>query len=419
MAQFQSTSVTGSLTVTGQVVAQTLNVQQVTSSIVYSSGSNIFGNTLGNTQQFTGSLQVSGSSHYVLGNVGVGSISPVKTLEVRGTLAISNNASSYWYMDRDDSDGRFKILTDTDNERFSISTAGAATFRGTGDDILTIGNRTASQNAYLQLNAGSTSNAYINSIGSGSLILGANGAASNHLSISSTGAATFSNVVGINRTPTSGYKLDIQGNEGIRIIDNDVLRSIIITPPNSGASGTISTASGQGISFQSTNASGNLKFETAGVERIRVTTDGLTFNGDTAAANALDDYEEGTWTPTINFGGTSGSSTGVTYTSQAGRYTKIGRAVCYVGEIVLSSKGSGTGIMRITGWPFTNGTERASLSFGNVTSLSHTGFLQSYIEGASTYTNTYSTSDAGTQTQIADTNASNTTHIQFSVVSQV
>jgi hypothetical protein len=56
-----SQAITGSLTVTGQVVAQTLNVQQVTSSIVYSSGSNIFGNSLSNTQQFTGSVSVTGS----------------------------------------------------------------------------------------------------------------------------------------------------------------------------------------------------------------------------------------------------------------------------------------------------------------------------------------------------------------------
>ena len=56
-----SQSITGSLTVTGQVVAQTLNVQQVTSSIVYSSGSNIFGNSLDNTQQFTGSVSITGS----------------------------------------------------------------------------------------------------------------------------------------------------------------------------------------------------------------------------------------------------------------------------------------------------------------------------------------------------------------------
>jgi hypothetical protein len=119
-----SQAITGSLTVTGQVVAQTLNVQQVTSSIVFSSGSNIFGNSLSNTQQFTGSLQVTGSTHYLLGSVGVGSTSPVKTLDVQGTLAISNSPSSYWYMDRDDSDGRFKILTDANAERFNITTDG-------------------------------------------------------------------------------------------------------------------------------------------------------------------------------------------------------------------------------------------------------------------------------------------------------
>jgi hypothetical protein len=56
-----SQAITGSLTVTGQVIAQTLNVQQVTSSIVYSSGSNVFGNSLDNTQQFTGSMSVTGS----------------------------------------------------------------------------------------------------------------------------------------------------------------------------------------------------------------------------------------------------------------------------------------------------------------------------------------------------------------------
>ena len=67
-----SQTITGSLTVTGEVVAQTLNVQQVTSSIVYSSGSNIFGNNISNVQQFTGSLQVSGSNHYLSGNLSIG-----------------------------------------------------------------------------------------------------------------------------------------------------------------------------------------------------------------------------------------------------------------------------------------------------------------------------------------------------------
>ena len=51
----------GSITATGQIIAQTLNVQQVTSSIVYSSGSNIFGNSLANTQIMTGSVSITGS----------------------------------------------------------------------------------------------------------------------------------------------------------------------------------------------------------------------------------------------------------------------------------------------------------------------------------------------------------------------
>lgn len=63
---------------------------------------------------------------YVLnnGNVGIGTASPVKTLDVRGALAISNSASSFWYMDRDDTDGRFKIVDDSNNDRFNITTSG-------------------------------------------------------------------------------------------------------------------------------------------------------------------------------------------------------------------------------------------------------------------------------------------------------
>ena len=84
-----SQAITGSLVVTQQIVAQTLNVQQVTSSIVYSSGSNIFGNNSGNTQQFTGSLQVTGSTHYLLGSVGVGVNNPQTKLHINGALTFT------------------------------------------------------------------------------------------------------------------------------------------------------------------------------------------------------------------------------------------------------------------------------------------------------------------------------------------
>ena len=48
--------------ITGTITAQTLVVQTVTSSIVYSSGSNIFGSQLTDTQTFTGSLNITGSA---------------------------------------------------------------------------------------------------------------------------------------------------------------------------------------------------------------------------------------------------------------------------------------------------------------------------------------------------------------------
>lgn len=53
--------VSGSITTNGTITAQTLVVQTITSSITYSSGSNIFGNSASNNQIFTGSVLISGS----------------------------------------------------------------------------------------------------------------------------------------------------------------------------------------------------------------------------------------------------------------------------------------------------------------------------------------------------------------------
>jgi hypothetical protein len=78
---------------------------------------------------------------------------------------------------------------------------------------------------------------------------------------------------------------------------------------------------------------------------------GLTFNGDTAAANALDDYEEGTFTPTVVGSSTAGTAT---YSEQQGRYTKIGRLVQFEIFIVYSA-GTGTGNLNISGLPFNIG----------------------------------------------------------------
>jgi hypothetical protein len=71
-------------------------------------------------------------------------------------------------------------------------------------------------------------------------------------------------------------------------------------------------------------------------------------------ANTLDDYEEGTWTPT--FTGSVSNPT-VTYGDRVGRYTKIGNLVtvqCRIDGVFISG---GSGQIRITGLPFTNASD--------------------------------------------------------------
>ncbi len=98
-----------------------------------------------------------------------------------------------------------------------------------------------------------------------------------------------------------------------------------------------------------------------------------------ADANTLDDYEEGTWTPALTIGG---SAVGITFTTQTGRYTKIGRLVQGTGLLTLSSKGGLTGNVVVTGLLFTVGLSN-SPCWGNVDALNAiTGrFLQYNLSG--------------------------------------
>ena len=77
---------------------------------------------------------------------------------------------------------------------------------------------------------------------------------------------------------------------------------------------------------------------------------GLTFNGDTADANALDDYEEGTFTP--SYGGLTSNPT-VTYDVQYGHYTKVGRLVTFNLGLGTDAVSGGSGNVVVNGLPFT------------------------------------------------------------------
>ena len=70
----------------------------------------------------------------------------------------------------------------------------------------------------------------------------------------------------------------------------------------------------------------------------------------TGTSELLDDYEEGTWTPDLAFGG---SNTGITYAGRSGWYVKIGNTVIANAEVFLSNKGVQVGDATISGLPFT------------------------------------------------------------------
>jgi hypothetical protein len=109
----------------------------------------------------------------------------------------------------------------------------------------------------------------------------------------------------------------IDGTTGITTPTESVTTTV-------GVGGATPSASGAGITFPATqSASSN--------------------------ANTLDDYEEGTWTPTIS--GTSTAGTG-TYSAQNGRYTKIGNQVT-VSAYINWTAHTGTGNMNLSGLPFT------------------------------------------------------------------
>ena len=76
---------------------------------------------------------------------------------------------------------------------------------------------------------------------------------------------------------------------------------------------------------------------------------GGVYLGGTGAANKLDDYEEGTWTPSIE---ASSSNPTVGYDAQRGTYTKVGRLVTVHFYMDTNSRTGGSGDLRVGGIPF-------------------------------------------------------------------
>jgi hypothetical protein len=127
---------------------------------------------------------------------------------------------------------------------------------------------------------------------------------------------------------------------------------------------------------------------------------GITFPATQSAssdANTLDDYEEGTWTPTI----ASSSGTITTYTS-SGNYIKIGRQVTAQAVITITNIGTASGYANIGGLPFTVLSGITAVPFivaeydltgnsfrGYLTSNNTTGQITTLTNGNLTWVNNY------------------------------
>ena len=441
----------GSFTSTGTLTAQTLVVQTVTSSVVYSSGSNIFGNTIGNTQTFTGSVLITGSlalagaaTFTTATNTGITITTPdVVTFKMLGSGGTSTN----WGFARSlSAAGDFGIYKSTSvgGDPINAGTAalyflntGAATFSGNVTistavtPTLSIGNQTGDVGSVLRLVGNNTyKNHAIVSNGSGNGTLDFYRSTTNggttfttpDLTISSTGAATFSDKVGLGGLSTYTQFNIATGND------------------TQMALGTTSTSQTVGIFFAdgpSTNTS-NYKWEfgkgTAndffiysysvganvlslalstgaatfssgiGIGGATATTGGIQFPATAVAiadANNLDDYEEGTWTPTL----TTSGGTPPTVVSSSGRYIIIGKLVTIYFKFLLSSASGGSGQLKITNAPFSlNLSTIPAVGFARITDLGLTlncGFLTGTVINFNKYDGNYAGTDYETVGQVS------------------
>ena len=166
---------------------------------------------------------------------------------------------------------------------------------------------------------------------------------------------------------------------------------------------TCGTQTGQIMQYGNTHATdpntlrlnttaGDIAFAPSSVERVRVTAAGnvevstgnvvigtsgkgidFSATAGTGTSELLDDYEEGTWTPVVSDG------TNVATTSAAeGTYTKVGRQVTLSGRFTLSSTGSTSGGIRITGLPFAVASGNAARGSLNVSYAASFGLTAGY-----------------------------------------
>jgi hypothetical protein len=240
-------------------------------------------------------------------------------------------------------------------------------------------------------------------------------------------------VLNVNRTTSDGAIAHFRkngttvgsigsGNSGL---------GMYISAPNSGGAGLFFNDNASVI-YPTKNVSGTNTltddYVTLGASTLRFKDaylSGGVYLGGTGAANKLNDYEEGTWTPRVE--GYSGGDVGTTqtYSAQDGYYTKIGNMVYANFQVRLSSKGNiGGNYAILRGLPFNHAGSRAgSFIMNYFWSLNSTVSFVGAELGGGASTSVWLTKITGTgqtSSSYMDTNVlTNTTGFQGTFVYRV
>ena len=157
---------------------------------------------------------------------------------------------------------------------------------------------------------------------------------------------------------------------------------------------TASTSSVNELAFTPSTANAGSTFSTLSQSFRTNGTIGLTVSGSTSGAgitfpatqsassnaNTLDDYEEGTWTPTATSQGGSITS----YTAN-GSYVKIGKSVFVRAEITITNVGTASGRLDGDGLPFIERGERPFVALARENAVTGNTFVSYGAAGATTF----------------------------------
>jgi hypothetical protein len=202
------------------------------------------------------------------------------------------------------------------------------------------------------------------------------------------------NLVGIGTSsPNSSYKLDVNGAGyfNYTVVDNG------------GAYNSFSGASGISFSSLGLVPTDNTGSPTNGIHDLGRSTNrwkdlylsGGAYLGGTGSANYLDDYEEGTFTPTANNG---------TLTVDRASYTKIGNLVfIQISNIVLSDYTS-TSSLQIGGLPFASSAASGTSAIGTILAQNRdtNTAISTFISANVSYIRFYENSDTSGYTSLSN-----------------